>query len=76
MHKRAFYLKFIVAFIILLMQFNYANADSKNLDLQTALKKMQFAKSHSGYTFDQMEKCLFPYIATITDNWKNMPLLM
>lgn len=60
----------------MLIQFNLANADSKNLDLQTALKKMQDARSHSGYTFNQMEKCLFPYIATITDNWKSLPLLM
>jgi hypothetical protein len=54
-----------------------ANAEqSTNLDLQTAIKTMQSARSHSGYDFSQTKKCLFPYISTITDNWTHIPLLM
>jgi hypothetical protein len=73
-HKITFiYLIFCIAFFILSVQLY---ADNANIDLQTALKKMQSASSHSGYTYDQTEKCLFPYIATITDNWRQMPILM
>ena len=46
------------------------------LDLLTALQMMERARSHSGYSFEQMEKCLFPYIATICDNWKNTPSML
>jgi hypothetical protein len=54
----------------------YADIQPKNLNLQTALKEMQSARSHSGYDFSETQKCLFPYIATITDNWKSISPLM
>jgi len=71
---------FLSTLCLLLFIFSiHAQADTsyaQPLDLQIALKTMQSAKSHSGYDFSQTNKCLFPYIATITDNWKNIPPLM
>jgi hypothetical protein len=53
-----------------------AQTGSDNINLSTALQMMQRARSHSGYSSDQMEKCLFPYIAAVCDNWKNIPPLL
>jgi len=68
---------FYIIFLIFISQFSvYADTAPKQIDLQTALNKMQSARSHSGYSFNQTEKCLFPYISTITDNWKQIPTAM
>ena len=53
-----------------------ARAQPENIDLSAALQKMQRARTHSGYNSGQIDKCLFPYIATICDNWKNIPALL
>jgi len=37
---------------------------------------MQRARTHSGYSSGQIEKCLLPYIGTICDNWRNIPPLL
>lgn len=68
-------IKFIasIIFLIILSTQAFTEAQFKPIDLNIALKKMQFAKSHSGYNYQQIEKCLFPYISTITDNWKKLP---
>ncbi|MBD3182961.1 T9SS type A sorting domain-containing protein [Candidatus Poribacteria bacterium] len=51
-------------------------AQNQSISLPVALDKMHFARGNSNYTADQMEKCLFPYISTIVDNWDSMPALM
>lgn len=46
------------------------------IDLSVAIQEMRFARNHSGYNFDQTEKCLFPYIAAISDNWRSIPPML
>ena len=54
----------------------HAQSKKSDINLQYALNMLNQAKTHSGYTFSQTQKCLFPYISTITDNWKSIPKLM
>ena len=48
---------------------------SGNIDLSAAVQMMERARTHSGYSSQQVEKCLSPYIAAIYDNWKSVPTL-
>jgi len=72
------FISFLALSLLLAFSIN-AQADTnatQPLELQTAINMMKSAKSHSGYDFSQTNKCLFPYISTITDNWKSIPPLM
>ena len=53
-----------------------AQSRSDNIGLAKALQMMQQAREHSGYSLDQTNKCLFPYIATVCDNWTDIPPLL
>ena len=53
-----------------------ASSRSQNLDLSAALRMMERARVHSGYSSEQVEKCLFPYISTVSDNWKSIPKVL
>jgi len=66
---------FIYFFLLYNISFLHAQKGNSDIDLQSAINMMRFAKSHSGYTFDKTQKCLFPYISAITDNWKSIPQL-
>ena len=69
--------KFFAILIIYTLLFCLVTQTSaSDIDLQSAMNMLQRARSHSGYNLDQTQKCLFPYISTITDNWKNIPPLM
>lgn len=65
---------FVLCFLCLVILLAFSqNTHSQNIDLSTAIQKIRHAQIHSGYTADQVEKCLFPYISTICDNWESVP---
>ncbi|MFQ6041512.1 MAG: hypothetical protein ACE5PV_11700, partial [Candidatus Poribacteria bacterium] len=51
------------------------NATSSEIGLQTAIQKMRTAKRHIGYSTNDIERCLTPYISTIVENWNRMPTI-
>ncbi len=72
----ALWLAFCVLWLVVNAQPVTAGSHSNNISLSAALEMMERARTHSGYDSTQMEKCLFPYIATICDNWDNIPSLL
>ena len=70
------YTLFFAIYMTIQIQPAIAFGEPRNIDLSVALKKLEQARTHSGYTTHQIEKCLFPYISAVSDNWKNIPPLM
>jgi len=51
------------------------NAVSSEISLQTAIQKLRKSKQRVGYSANDMERCLTPYISTIVENWNRMPTI-
>ncbi|MFC1714987.1 MXAN_6640 family putative metalloprotease [Candidatus Poribacteria bacterium] len=64
---------FCVLWCVICTQPVGAATQSQDIDLSAALRMMERARTHSGYNLEQMEKCLLPYISTVSDNWKSIP---
>ena len=65
----------LIASLLLSIQPATALDESRNISLDAAMQMMNRARTHSGYSSAGVEKCLFPYIATICKNWSNIPLM-
>ena len=70
------YLAFYALSLVVCSQFAEASSPSDGIGLYEALDKMQLARTHSGYSATEIEKCLFPYIAAVCDNWDKIPSLL
>jgi len=73
---RSLCLGFCVLLVAVYAQSAAADPQSENISLYAALDMMERARTHSGYSSAQMEKCLLPYISTVCDNWDSIPSLL
>ena len=51
------------------------NAAYSEIGLQTAIQKLRKSKQRVGYSANNMERCLTPYISIIVENWNRMPAI-
>ena len=65
------YIFIVVCYLLLVATVAYAMPNDAGL--QTAIRKLRTMKQHTGYSRNEIERCLTPHMTTIVEHWHRMP---